>query len=469
MAKPFPKHPQLRGNYAPVNFEANVQDLVVEGTVPEALSGSLYRNGPNPKFAPEGPYHWFAGDGMIHAFHIDGGKVDYLNRWIKTPKHLAEMAVGKSLPRARKPDPDSGALIPEREDGLANTHILWHADQLQALDEGSHPFALDPVTLDSRGYTSNGRALSGAMTAHPKIDPASGELHGFGYMTNHMGSSTMTYHVMDKMGVVTRSDQFEAPYAAMVHDFVLTNDYVLFPVFPLTFDVSRAATIGSPYAFDHSERTHIGVLRRGAPISEILWIEGPLCFVFHYMNAWNDGDQIIIDTIEFPVAPNFPLADGSLPSFGDAQGKPMRWHINMNNHEITRERVLDIASEFPRFDERFTASRYRHGYIAAASQRQRGDGGLFHEITHLDLDSGRINTWDAGFGNGVSEPVFVPAHQHSAEGEGWLLANVYLAAERRSDLVILNAEAVQDGPVATVHLDHRVPFGFHGSWRQNTA
>ena len=118
-------------------------------------------------------------------------------------------------------------------------------------------------------------------------------------------------------------------------------------------------------------------------------------------------------------------------------------------------------------DERCTGHRYRHGYIAAASTRQRGDGGLFHEITHVNLESGATKTWDAGVGNGVSEPVFVPESEGSAEGVGWLLATVYQQATKNSDLVVLNAAAVDLGPVATIQLDHRIPFGFHGNWRGN--
>ncbi len=467
MATPFPNHPQLRGNYAPINFEAQIQDLVVAGVVPEGLSGSLYRNGPNPKYAPTGPYHWFGGDGMVHAFHFNAGRVDYLNRWIQTPKHLAELAEGRSITRARKPDAETGKLVADNENGLANTHILWHGDQLLALDEGSKPFELTPMTLASKGYTETGRQLSGAMTAHPKIDPLTGELHGFGYMTGYAGSPTMTYHVLDKAGALIRSDEFEAPYPAMVHDFVITQDYVLFPIFPLTFDLARAAKIGSPFAFDAAQGTHIGVLKRGAPVADIRWIEGPLCFVFHYLNAWNDGEHITVDTIEFAVAPNFPLVDGTLPSYADAQGKLVRWHINLKNGDVRQEPVLDVASEFPRMDERYTGHRYRHGYIAAASTRQRGDGGLFHEITHVNLESGATKTRDAGVGNGVSEPVFVPESEGSAEGVGWLLATVYQQATKNSDLVVLNAAAVDDGPVATIQLDHRIPFGFHGNWRGN--
>jgi carotenoid cleavage dioxygenase len=404
---------------------------------------------------------------MVHAFHFNAGRVDYLNRWIQTPKHIAELAEGRSITRARKPDAETGKLVADNENGLANTHILWHGDQLLALDEGSKPFELTPMTLASKGYTETGRQLSGAMTAHPKIDPLTGELHGFGYMTGYAGSPTMTYHVLDKAGALIRSDEFEAPSPAMVHDFVITQDYVLFPIFPLTFDLARAAKIGSPFAFDAAQGTHIGVLKRGAPVADIRWIEGPLCFVFHYLNAWNDGEHITVDTIEFAVAPNFPLVDGTLPSYADAQGKLVRWHINLKNGDVRQEPVLDVASEFPRMDERCTGHRYRHGYIAAASTRQRGDGGLFHEITHVNLESGAPKTWDAGVGNGVSEPVFVPESEGSAEGVGWLLATVYQQATKNSDLVVLNAAAVDDGPVATIQLDHRIPFGFHGNWRGN--
>jgi carotenoid cleavage dioxygenase len=141
--------------------------------------------------------------------------------------------------------------------------------------------------------------------------------------------------------------------------------------------------------------------------------------------------------------------------------------VDVNSGRIDRDRTLDIASEFPRIDDRFATARHRHGFIASASQRAKGDGGLFNEITHVDYDSGKVQTWDAGVGNGVSEPVFVEKGPNSLEGDGWLLATIYTAKRATSSLVILDAQAVSDGPVATARLDHRVPYGFHGSWRPN--
>ncbi|MGB1334694.1 MAG: carotenoid oxygenase family protein, partial [Luminiphilus sp.] len=312
-----------------------------------------------------------------------------------------------------------------------------------------------------------GADLQDAMTAHPKIDPLTGDLHGFGYMSGAIGSKTMTYHVVGADGVVKRSERFEAPYAAMVHDFMITRDYVIFPLFPLTCDLDRIAQFGFPFAFDRGAGAYIGVLKRGAPASTIRWLEAPVCYVFHYLNAWNEGSKVTFDSVDFPVAPNFPNADGSIPAHADAQGKLTRWTLDIETGAIDRQQTLDVASEFPRIDDRFTASRHRHGYIAAASQRAKGDGGLFHEIAHIDCDTGHVSSWDAGFGNGVSEPVFVEKNASSKEGEGWLLATVYDSKAGTSSMVILDAQAVNDGPVAVAKLDHRIPYGFHGSWRNN--
>ena len=151
MAAPLPNHPQLRGNYGPINFEASYNDLVVEGTVPADLCGSLYRIGPNPKFV-EGTYHWFFGAGMVHAFHIENGRVDYINRWMRTPKFEKEVELGRGLNLEININQETGQIESNRRNGVANTHILAHGDHLVALEEGSHPFSVDPRSLSSEGY-----------------------------------------------------------------------------------------------------------------------------------------------------------------------------------------------------------------------------------------------------------------------------------------------------------------------------
>ena len=197
MTKPYTDHPFLQGNYAPLRMESDLNDLIVEGEIPKDLYGSYYRNGPDPQFPPMGGnYHWFGGDGMIHAFHFENGKVSYKNRWIQTTKWKQERKAGKSLVNILNPMEPDPLWNPEGEDGTANTNIIFHGDKLLALEEGHPPFEIDPFTLESIGsYNYEGKLLS-AMTAHPKIDPLTGEMFAFSY---GFGDNKMTYFVVDAM------------------------------------------------------------------------------------------------------------------------------------------------------------------------------------------------------------------------------------------------------------------------------
>jgi carotenoid cleavage dioxygenase-like enzyme len=216
MSQPFPADPFFCGNYAPISFEADAPDLPVHGELPKDLAGTLYRNGPNPQFAPrDRQHHWFIGDGMIHAFHIADGRVGYRNRWVRTPKweleHDARRALFGSWGNPATTDPS----VQGRDGGVANTNIVWHAGKLFALEEGHRPFVLDPETLASRGYWDFAGAFRGArFTAHPKIDPQTGEMVFFAYSAAGRFSPTLAYGVIDKAGTLIRFDQFDAPMRA---------------------------------------------------------------------------------------------------------------------------------------------------------------------------------------------------------------------------------------------------------------
>ena len=151
MTQTYPDHPNLNDNYAPLRMECEVNDLIVEGGIPQDLYGSFYRNGPDPQFPPLGQYHWFGGDGMVHAFHFENGKISYLNRWSRTSKWLQERKAGKSLIDGLNPMNSDPQWNPEGSDGTANTNIIFHAGKLLALEEGHVPFELDPITLESKG------------------------------------------------------------------------------------------------------------------------------------------------------------------------------------------------------------------------------------------------------------------------------------------------------------------------------
>ncbi|MDQ2859146.1 MAG: carotenoid oxygenase family protein, partial [Pseudomonadota bacterium] len=230
-------NPYLTGNFAPIPGEDDF-DLDVTGEIPADLAGAFYRNGPNPQVDPGSDYHWFAGDGMIHGFFVEGGKVRYRNRYVRTPKWQAENAAGRKLFGLFGNPMTTDPSVLTTDSGVANTNIVWHAGRLLALEEGHKPFELDPLTLESRGYADEYR---GRVTAHPKIDPVTGEMTWFGYSTGDMPlNSTVSYGVTSAAGDVLRRDEFEAPYSSMVHDFMVTQNHVLFPILPLTGSLQRA-------------------------------------------------------------------------------------------------------------------------------------------------------------------------------------------------------------------------------------
>ncbi|HLK26820.1 MAG TPA: carotenoid oxygenase family protein [Caulobacteraceae bacterium] len=451
-------NPYLSGNFAPVGDELNL-DLEVAGELPRDLRGVFYRNGPNPQFAPRGDYHWFTGDGMVHGFFVEDGKVRYRNRWVRTPKWALEHAAGHALfagfdPRASDPS------VAGEDGGVANTNIVWHAGRLLALEEGHPPTALDPDSLETLGYVE---AFKGKVTAHPKVDPKSGELVWFAYNVGAPFSATVSYGVTDAEGRLVRRDDFQAPFSSMVHDFLVTERHALFPILPLTGSLPRAMAGQAPYAWEPDKGGHVGVLPRSAPVADMRWFEVEPCYVFHPMNAWEDGGRICADVMEYAAPPLFPGVDGAPAARTGA--KLARWTLDLAGASavIQRTPLDDTPGEFPRFDERFAGLPYRHGWFAAngrdASEIR------FDSLVHVDHATGKrvIHRFPAGDAPG--EPMFVPRAPGAEEGDGWLVAVVYRAGEDRSDFVVFNALAIEAGPIAVAKLPRRVPFGFHGNWR----
>ncbi len=452
-------NPYLSGNFAPVASEDDFA-LEVVGEIPAAIRGAFYRNGPNPQFEPRGFYHWFSGDGMIHGVFVENGKASYRNRYIRTPKWEIENQAGKALfggfdPRNADPS------VAGKDGGVANTNIVWHAGKLMALEEAHPPFELDPVSLESLGYNNDYR---GRVTAHPKIDPETGEMVWFAYSVGDMPfSNTVSYGVTDANGKVVRRDDFQAPYSSMVHDFMVTKDHALFPILPLTGDLQRVMGGGPAFAWEPEKGSHVGVMRRDGDVADIRWFTTEACYVFHPMNAWEEGDKIIADVMEYGHAPLFPNVDGTMtPNTG---AYLTRWTFDLADpsNTIKRERLDETPGEFPRFDERYAGLPYRHGWFAASASGQTGL--KFDSIAHIDHQTGQKVIHTFGNGDAPGEPIFIPRSADAAEGDGWLIALVYRTQDDRSDFVVLDALDIAKGPIAVAKLPRRVPFGFHGNWR----
>lgn len=449
----------LSGNYAPVMRETSAADLVIRGELPRDLNGTLYRNGPNPHF-PAPDSHWFTGDGMIHAVSLGDGTASYRNRWVRTPKWLAEEKAGRSLfygfggRRADAPDWAIG------DSGTANTNIVWHGGQLLALEEAHQPTVIMPGSLETRGYAKLG--LHGPFTAHPKIDPVTGEMLFFGYNAAGPLTPALSFGILDADGVVQRHEGFEAPYASMVHDFIVTERHVLFPILPLTGSMERARAGRSAYAWEPDKGAFIGVMPRDGGAGDIKWYQGEACYAFHVMNAWEDGNRIVAEVMAFEEPPLFPRADGKPGDPRKQQARLTCWIFDLaaETSHFSQSVVEDISGEFPRIDDRRAGLHNRHGWYAGTNPANSTDdlGG----IVHLDTGGGRRDIYWLPEGDITSEPVF--AARGDAEGEGWVLAVVWRARSQTSELLVFEATEIERGPVATVELPQRVPFGFHGNF-----
>jgi len=451
-------NPFLKGNYAPVRSEDDFE-LTVKGEIPAALAGTLYRTGPNPQFDPrDDNHHWFAGDGMVHAFHVANGAVRYRNRYVRTPKWEAEHKAGHALfgtfgnPFTTDPD------YIGQDSGVANTNIVFHAGRLLALEEAHPPFAMEPGSLASRGYVDYG----GRFTAHPKFDPETGEMVFFSYSTGEMPfTNVVSYGVVDKSGRLTRREDFEAPYCSMIHDFMVTRNHVLIPVLPLVGDLQRVMAGGPPFAWQPEKPAMVAVMSRAEGVSSLRWFSTDPSYVFHPMNAWEADGKIYADVMKYERAPLFPNADGSR---GENVGAYLvRWIFDLSGatDTIREEPLDDLSGEFPRFDERFSGLAYRHGWFAAQTRTGKVE---FNALAHIDHATGRRSTWMLPEGDAIGEPVFVPRSADAPEGDGWVTAVAYRGAEDVSELLVFEAQDMAAGPIGSALMPRRVPFGFHGNW-----
>jgi carotenoid cleavage dioxygenase len=344
------------------------------------------------------------------------------------------------------PGPDGGFA----DEGVANTNAIWHAGRLLALEEGHLPIEVDPATLKTRGVQSFAGRLTGPFTAHPKIDPLTGELVFFGYSGNGELSAEMTFGTMGADGRVRRFEHFQAPYCSMVHDFIVTRRHVLFPILPISGSKARLQAGGPPFAWEPELGGHVGMILREQGVASLRWFRIDSCYVFHVLNAWDDGGRVVADVMQYDRPSLFPKADGSAPA-GGTEARLVRWTLDPAAHTdaITRLQLDDMTGEFPRF-----------GGCAARSHIGAG----FDSIAWLDLAAGRRTVFTLPPGDGLSEPVFVPRQEEAPEGDGWLLVVAFRREERRSDLLVFDTDGIDQGPIATVQLSHRVPFGFHGNW-----
>jgi len=301
------------------------------------------------------------------------------------------------------------------------------------------------------------------MTAHPKIDTETGERVFFG---NDPTKSSLTYHVVEKQGQLVSSKQIPLAWPSMVHDFAITRDHVVFLLCPLVIRPDLAAQGKDLFSWEPELGTRIGVMPRRGEQQEVRWFETEGCYVFHPMNAYDEGDSIILDVARYGRM-QFLSVDATRDAGfdGDGAARLHRFRIDQKSGLVHSTPKDDVSIEFPRVDERLLGSKHRFGYAAAAGPEGTSSRmPLWTAVRRYDLEQNTIQTRLFGAGNGVSEPLFVPKNARSAEGDGYVLVLVYDAARNASDFYVLDAQNINAEPVARVRLPYRVPYGFHGNW-----
>lgn len=401
-------------------------------------------NGPNPQYKPDDHYAYpFDGTGMVHAIYIENGRARYRNRWVMTKEMQQERGAGHHIV-------NSSFSAPPHAD-LANTNIIHHAGRYLALYEAGVPYELDH-DLNTLGLFNYEGKLPSVMSAHPKLDPYTGELLSVAYDAK---TGAFAYLRANKQGQLDTVVPFQGPWGTLVHDISITENHVVAFVGPFVFDRSRP---GPPATWQPDRGTMIVVIPRNAKSSkDVIWIQSAPFFQFHTMNAFEEGNRI---EVTFPWYESFSLTHPS------SRLELHRLTLDLQKKSVADEALDDRACEFSRVNDAYLGRKARYGYVGLRNPRpgERPQMGAFEAMARYDLTSGKKVVHPFPAGSTVCEPLFVADPHGKSEEDGFVFSFVHQQNEPGGSFVILDARHLSGKPLATVHLPRRVPAGLHGSW-----
>jgi carotenoid cleavage dioxygenase len=459
-------NPYLDGLFAPVAEERIDDDLEVIGEIPADLDGVFVRNGPNPQFGPPGRYHWFDGDGMLHAIRFNNGRASYRNRWVRTRGFGAEAAAGRPLfsgvmehPGA---NPDLGLRLPLKDS--ANTDLVFFRHKLLALWYlAGEPYAVDPVSLDTIGVDDFEATRSCQVSAHAKVDERTGELLFFDYGPV---PPYMRYGVVGADGRLAHLVDIDLPGPRLPHDMAATEHYSILMDLPLVNDPVALREGRHKIIFERERPARFGLIPRHGAGDEIRWFEADPCYVYHSVNAWEEGDEVVLDLCR--VTKPAPRADAVGPlakmlSYLRLDAHMYRYRFNLVTGATAESYLDDDNTEFPTMDVTRLGRPTRYAYNMRISPEPTL---LFDGVVKYDTVTGATDRHWFGPGRWGSEAPFAPRTNSAdrAEDDGYLVTYVHDEREGRSEVVILDARDLDAGPIGRVLLRGRVPIGFHACW-----
>ncbi|HBG06255.1 MAG: dioxygenase [Geobacteraceae bacterium GWC2_58_44] len=455
----------------------------LEGNLPAELRGTLYRNGPG-LFDRGGlrKRNLLDGDGMVQSFRFAGAGVHYRNRFVRTEKYLAEQAAGRFIFSSWSTQAPGGFwanfMGAGGITGQAGVTVFAWRGRLYAFDECALPYELDPDTLETSGVSSLG--LPGSMTiyaAHAKMDPVTGEWLHFGVLYGPKPMLHIT--IFEPNGTLKLHRSLPMPRNVYMHDWFVCGRHLIFTLHPVHIAYQSVfwgrKSISESLSWKPERGNLIMVLDREGDKPPLL-LESSACYMWHSFNAFNRGAEIVADFIGYDNPDHFvgpdPIATAIMVGRRGSYAFPgsLRRYLIDPAAGTIRDELLDAGNyEWPRVNELHRCYDYRFGYML----KTRPEDFFWNIVCRIDMRTGRIESYDFGKGSYLTEPVFIPLPGRlylpgDACEPGFLLVEVYDSASRRSYLAVLRAENLASGPVAIVHLNHHVPFSYHGWWSAGT-
>jgi len=463
-------HPYRTGAWRPQRTEWDADDLeVIEGAIPAELDGVYLRNTENPLHDAIGRYHPFDGDGMLHALRFGGGRASYRNRMVRTAGLAAEVAAGAPLwagiiePPARSLRDGWGAR--GRMKDASSTDVVVHAGAaLTTFYQCGDVYAHDPVTLAERGVAPWARAFPGGVSAHPKLDPATGELLVWSYGTT---APYLRYGVIDRGGALIHTADVPLPGPRLPHDLAFTERFVIWNDLPLYWDPTLLAQGVYRPRFHREERSRFGIMPRRGTGADVRWFDAAPTYVLHWINAYEDGDEVVLDGyFQDDPMPKPDPADGvygglkRMVDLAAMGARPYRWRFDLRTGATREERLAAGIAEFPTIDPRRAGRAYRYAWQMTA----RPGWFLFDGLERLDVTTGAVDRYAFPAEVYASEAPMVPRPGATREDDGWVVSFVSDVAHDTSECQLFAADRIAAGPIARVRLPERISSGTHACW-----
>jgi carotenoid cleavage dioxygenase len=464
-------HPYRTGAWRPQNREWTATNMVVEGTIPDDLNGVYLRNTENPLVPAAERYHPFDGDGMIHSMYFSNGAAEYRNRFIRTQGLLAELDAGGPLWSGLAESP----LVAPRQDGwgartrmkdASSTDVIVHNGvALTSFYQCGDLYRLDPVSLADDGREAwNGKFPDAGVSAHTKVDEATGELMFFNYQTTY---PYMHYGVVSPTGDLVHYTPVPLPGPRLPHDMTFTQNYSILNDCPLFWKEDLIERGIYATQFHRDMPTRLGVIPRYGTEKDIKWFECDATYVLHWINAYEEGDEIVVDGyFQFDPSPGV-APDATLEQrmfrFLDLfalQSRPYRWRLNMKTGAVKEGPLSDTITEFGMINALTAGKKYEWVYSTIPAVGWFG----FEGIIKHNVVTGTEENYQLPDGVYASETVFAPRPSPRSEDDGYLITFTMDVVNDSSQCLIFDAQNVSDGPVARIQLPERICSGTHATW-----